>query len=388
MKAKKGFLAVRVALVLSATAVFIFWATGQHTEKQDRQMSGPEELRRELWLAQAQALPQALPQTLPGDGAPVFVDAGVFVYTGTDEGALALADGLVPVGDGEGGLVWPVMLFEDALTRETVFLNAEGLEAGRLAPPPGYDPAWALGAAFPDGAPDGTDETRYDPACVALTAWLKDARENFSANDGDGDGGDGDGGGDGGDGGGPLGKLSAPASVSALAVDGGAVPVPGADAGKAVAGEGAAVAGEGLVPGSGPVAATNGTTSVAGLKSPPDGTGGVLVDAASGNDAWTGEAGNTAGAGPSLAGSGPKRSIQAGLQAAGAGGRLAVAGGAYAEDLDVRGRKASVRIQGDVVLSRRPAVAAAREASPAAAQSLSALAPPPAPTGAVFRASN
>jgi hypothetical protein len=51
MKAKKGFLAVRIALVLSATAVFIFWATGQHAEKQDRQMSGPEELRRELRLA-------------------------------------------------------------------------------------------------------------------------------------------------------------------------------------------------------------------------------------------------------------------------------------------------------------------------------------------------
>ncbi len=101
------------------------------------------------------------------------VDAGLRVYT-AEEGAdaLALAEGLVPVAGAGGAAVWPVTLYEDGETCETVFLNADGQEAGRLPPPDGYDPGWPLEAAFPGGVPDGVESACYAPSRVALTVTL------------------------------------------------------------------------------------------------------------------------------------------------------------------------------------------------------------------------
>ncbi len=109
---------------------------------------------------------------MPGSDYPLFFDAGEFVLTGKSDAALALAAALVPVAGTDGRERWPVTLYEDPLTRETVFLNAEGREAYKLEPPPGYDAMWLLRSRFPDGVPDGIDERLYDPAWVIMTAWL------------------------------------------------------------------------------------------------------------------------------------------------------------------------------------------------------------------------
>jgi hypothetical protein len=174
MNKGNSFLAGRITLVSGVSAAFILWAAGpQHEEVPPPQVSGPEELRRELWRAQA--------ASLPAGELPVFFDAGEFVLTGDAGGAFRLADGLVPAAGGDGAVRWPVTLFEDALTRETVFLNADGGEVGALGPPPGYDPAWLLDAAFPEGVPEGGDAAAYDPSWVALTAWLLPGTNGFGA---------------------------------------------------------------------------------------------------------------------------------------------------------------------------------------------------------------
>lgn len=164
MSKKSGFLAVRIMLVLGVSLIFILWAAAQYSSGDDRLVSGPEDLRRELWRAQSLSLPQ--------NDFPVFVDAGDFIFVGgTDDGA-ALADGLVPVAGADGAVRWPVTVYEDPLTLETVFLNADGDEVGRLQAPPGYDPAWVLDAAFPQGVPEGADASGYDPSRVVMTANL------------------------------------------------------------------------------------------------------------------------------------------------------------------------------------------------------------------------
>ncbi len=159
------WLATRAAPVLGAALIALAWAYGRDGCAGIPAVGGPEALRRELWLAQARAL--------PAEAGPVTADAGLRVYTG-EEGAdaLALAEGLVPVAGADGAAVWPVTLYEDGETRETVFLNADGQEAGRLPPPDGYDPGWPLAAAFPGGVPGGAAQEGYDPAAVALTVWL------------------------------------------------------------------------------------------------------------------------------------------------------------------------------------------------------------------------
>jgi hypothetical protein len=340
----------RAALVSGVSAAFILWAAGQHAEEPLRQVSGPEDLRRELRRAQA--------ASLPSDGLPVFFDAGGFVLTGNTEGASALAGGLVPVAGEDGAPRWPVTLSEDPLTRETVFLNAGGEEACRLAPPPGYDPAWPLAAALPDGAPGWADAAAYDPAWVVMTAWLTAADAAPAAG--------------GGGGAGAFGEGPVPASA-------GAVPVPEGDA--AGTASAALAASAPVFPASAgdPGAATNGTTAVPGFRAAPAACA-VYVDARRGEDALTGlspAAAREAGGG--TAADGPKRTVRAGVGALrDGGGRLVVMEGTYAEGLDVRGLKADVRIRGAVVLV--PA-AAAYEAPPGAAPAAA-----PAPTGTVHRA--
>jgi len=167
------WLATRAAPVLGAALIALAWAYGRDGGAGIPSVGGPEALRRELWLAQA--------RELPVEAGPVTADAGLRVYT-AEEGAdaLALAEGLVPVAGAGGAAVWPVTLYEDGETRETVFLNADGQEAGRLPPPDGYDPGWALEAAFPGGVPGGVESACYAPSRVALTVTLVAPEEGVS----------------------------------------------------------------------------------------------------------------------------------------------------------------------------------------------------------------
>ena len=314
------WLATRAAPVLGAALIALAWAYGRDGGAGIPAVGGPEALRRELWLAQARAL--------PAGAGPVTADAGLRVYTG-EEGAdaLALAEGLVPVAGADGAAVWPVTLYEDGETRETVFLNADGQEAGRLPPPDGYDPGWPLAAAFPGGVPGGVVCACYAPSRVALTVTLVAPEEGASgladagrADAGAAPGGNGaaradKGGGASGAGGGACG----------IAV--GAQDHPGADGGADAGPDGGGAAGPGT----------------------------VFVDARTGDDACTGRARSRAAGGGAAPDDGPKRSLGAGLAALAGGGRLVVTGGAFGEGLDVRGRAVDVRIDGEVALGRRAA---------------------------------
>jgi len=321
MKTSLGWLATRAAPVLGAALIALAWAYGRDGGAGIPSVGGPEALRRELRLAQA--------RELPVEAGPVTADAGLRVYT-AEEGAdaLALAEGLVPVAGAGGAAVWPVTLYEDGETRETVFLNADGQEAGRLPPPDGYDPGWALEAAFPGGVPGGVESACYAPSRVALTVTLVAPEEG----------------------------------VSGLAEEG------RTDAGAAPGGNGAARADEG---GGGASGAGGGACGIAGgaqdhpgadggADAGPDGGGAagpetVFVDARTGDDACTGRARSRAAGGAAAPDDGPKRSLAAGLAALAEGGRLVVTGGAFDEGLDVRGRAVDVRIDGEVALGRNAA---------------------------------
>ena len=305
------WLATRAAPVLGAALIALAWAYGRDGCAGIPAVGGPEALRRELWLAQARALPAA--------AGPVTVDAGRRVYTGEEgAGALALAEGLVPVAGAGGEAVWPVTLYEDGETCETVFLNADGQEAGRLPPPDGYDPGWALEAAFPGGAPDGVESACYAPSRVALTVTLVAPPEEGRADAGAAPGGNG----------------AARAAESGGAVSGAGVAASG-DAGEAPALSGQAA---------GPDAAQDGGAVLGAA-----GLGTVFVDSRDGDDACTGRARCRAAGAPD---DGPKRSLGAGLAALAEGGRLVVTGGAFDGGLDVRGRAVDVRIDGEVALGR------------------------------------
>jgi len=72
--------------------------------------------------------------------------------------------------DGNGFPLYNILVYEDPITRETVFLNLYGTEAYRLAPEDGYDPyAWQA-AWFGLESGQALDEWSswiYDPAHVA-----------------------------------------------------------------------------------------------------------------------------------------------------------------------------------------------------------------------------
>jgi len=180
MLKSNGFLSVRVALVMGLVLICLLWAAAKNGEGQVPSVEGPEGLRKELRESQE--------SLLPGSEYPLFFDAGEFVLTGRSDAALALAAALVPVAATDGRERWPVTLYEDPLTRETVFLNAEGREAFKLDPPPDYDALWLLRSRFPDGVPDGIDERLYDPAWVIMTAWLlPDEKRSEHQTDAEGD---------------------------------------------------------------------------------------------------------------------------------------------------------------------------------------------------------
>jgi len=79
----------------------------------------------------------------------------------------------------EGVAVYPVTVFEDAKTRQYVFLNALGQEFYSMGPAPGYDPRWILLARIPDFYSQGHTaeqiaamEWLYDPARVVMRYTL------------------------------------------------------------------------------------------------------------------------------------------------------------------------------------------------------------------------
>ena len=351
MSKKNGFLAVRVMLALGVCAAFILWAAGQHTGTPPRQISGPEDLRLELWRAQS--------QVLPDDRFPVFFDAGEFVLTGNTEGAFRLAEGLLPIAGVDGIARWPVTLFEDALTRETVILDAGGGEFARLAPPLGYDPAWLLETAFLDGAavPEWAGVDAYDPARVVVTARLLPGRSGIPGTA-------------------ASGSLMDASSITA------AVPEPAGAAPGWIAADAASpavdvspvpVAGSRDIAGQFVSAATNGASAVPGFISPPAARA-IYVSARKESGAL---AGKSADGAPN---DDPGQTLRAGMDALRSGGRrLVVMEGTYGEGINVQGMKADVRIRGDVVLTRPRAV-------PAPAHTpLREAGDVPAPTGTVAR---
>jgi hypothetical protein len=106
---------------------------------------------------------------------------------------------------------------------------------------------------------------------------------------------------------------------------------------------------------------TPGTNQVSVLRRPPSVLRSrfIYVDKARGNDTCSGRASLILGS------DGPKKTIQAGLSAATAGDTLIIKEGNYGEDLNIAGRKMSVRIKGRVDISgRKPAEIAPLPAIP------------------------
>lgn len=326
-------LAARAAPAAGAAFLLCVWAVGQQPPPgAPRVVTGAEGLRDEFVLSQLWAP--------PGGVASVAVDAGVFGFAPLGAG-VAFGRGLAPGGAG-GGL--PVVLYEDPVSRETVFLNAAGAEAARLAPPSGYDPGWVAGLLYPDGLPDGVAAGDLDPARVVMTALLVPPEPSSAAQSG----------------------AATPAAAfpgggvqagvpetqpSALPLETPVSAAPHSDSGlpDGLSGEGAsrspAVSEKGTNP-----APAFARTVFAEPKT-------VYVDGRAGRDSWSGLAARAGKA------DGPKRTLRSGLAAAGrAGKRMVVLGGVYGGGLDVRGTAVSVAAVGSVVLATSSDVPAAADA--------------------------
>lgn len=326
MRMNDGYSAIRAVAGISIVMSCVFWGLSQRADGDSPgAVSGPEELRGLLWRAQEGAL--------PSDEFPVMVDAGELIYEGSGRGAATLADGLVPVGKGDGGSCWPVTLYEDPLTFETVYLNAFGDEAFRLLPPDGYDPFRVAVAAFRDGCRDGIDLSAYSPSRVVMTARLL-APESLE----------------------PLmPELSGRIGTEALNVGSAAQSGAHGSGTSAAVTDAPDVNDDGAVNGQERGGASDGEEARVSVPLPvQDGSDGcevVFVDSRAGNDRNTGRdsAAETFEGGGQ--GDGPKKTIGGGLDAVKDGGWIIVHDGEYAENLDVRGRNVSVRIDGVVKLN-------------------------------------
>jgi len=335
MKKADGFFAVRIALALFLAVAGILWAAAQRPDKSVPAVAGPADLRDELRRVQMLAP--------PNEGEPAFYDAGTYaVVDGDDPDAEAFAEGLVPAVSGGGS--WPVALFEDPVTRETVFLNADGEEIGRLSPDPGYDPGWIVEALCPEGAPAAAG---YDPSRVVMTAVLVSGDASGTRPSPE-------------SGGAPGPEGSEPGTAAAPPPSGGTASGDAASRETLKTGP-VAVA----LPSASGAAASRSVTNEDSVVSRtvrariPDT---VYVDRAAGKDSWTGFSARRD------ASDGPKRTLRAGLAAARGnkgGNRLVIRGGAYGESLDVRGLAVSVRAEGNVVLASASETAAAEAASDA-----------------------
>ena len=165
MKKGNGFLSLRVAVSLVAVFAFILWAAAQYAGGEGRQISGPEDLRTELRKAQL---------LVPPSDSVVQYDAGRFTYVpGPHPFEREFVEGLVLRLEADGRETWPVTVYE-AASWDTVFLNADGAEIGRLASAKGYDPAWAARYLFPGWQFSGYGAFRHDPSRVVMSASLVD----------------------------------------------------------------------------------------------------------------------------------------------------------------------------------------------------------------------
>ncbi len=144
----------------------ISFSAGQNTEMEEIQrLTSLEDMRQELTHVQM--------LKLPTDVDRVVVDGGTYLFESTpgDLEAPLFLNMLIPQ-EAEGRRCWPVTLFEDPESRDTVILNMEGNEAVRLPCVPGYNPGWTFDLLFPLLQGISIDADAYDPARVALAMRL------------------------------------------------------------------------------------------------------------------------------------------------------------------------------------------------------------------------
>lgn len=125
--------------------------------------------------AQAEWMPLVPP------GMPYMVLPGGLRYAAWENYPKDFIAGLVGVARGKA-IVYPVIVYEDAKSRDYVFLNADGKEFYSVAPPRDYDSRWIVLARFPDLYTSGRSqeeiealEWQYDPARVVLKYELASA---------------------------------------------------------------------------------------------------------------------------------------------------------------------------------------------------------------------
>ena len=331
MARKDVFRRTGVLLALCGAAACFLMAGAQYPEMQPPGISGPSDLRSELEWAQFVAPPSV---------EPLSYDAGFFIFLpdSSDPDSGRFAEGLFPEGDDGKCQVRPVTVYEDYRTCDTVFLNVEGAEILRLPPPTGYDPDWILRSLYPDGdVPNGV-AAAYDPSRVVMTADLvvpRLAGRTGAGVSGAIKGGDGRGKNELTEGQTPL----AAEAVTTFAAGGPPGSMPEASSAQNAA-----------VPGGG--SSTNAPSRHASAK----GTYServVYVDARLGKDSWSGRSADPVkGPDQIMSVNGPKRSVCSGLEALRKSETLVILKGAYAENLDVRGAKADVRMRGRVVLGK------------------------------------
>ena len=284
-------------------------APGGGGEGMVRVAGSPEDLRELLREAQWGLLPL---------GGPILYDAGeaLFLPGGEDAEAFLLAL-LFSTEDWEGA---EVTVSEDAGTLETLFWGPGGDLFWWLPPEEGYDPWWAARLLFPGGMPGWADPGWYDPSLVSAAVSVTPLVFPDI----------------------PDGAQDAPAQ--------GQAPPPGQGGGV----RGAPPTGEvarAALPENGPPppeGRTNALDTAGGtlLPAAPVEAGAVIyVDAARGDDAWTGRSALSRGGGE-----GPKRTLAAGMAAAAGGGQLVIGEGAYAERLDLRGTGVRVAFTGGAAL--------------------------------------
>jgi len=304
--------------------LLLFPLSGALASPQPLLLATPEDLRGLLRQTQWGLLPQ---------DTPVLYDAGGFYFLPADAEARDLLQ-LLLLEDGTA----PVVVAEDAETRETVLLDAAGGCVGRLPPPAGYSSDWAIHALAPDGLPAGEYPAAYDPSRVLLRVTLLPlpplpnaaASKGYSeidASEGEART--------------PIDPPSSteewvaedmPVSVATAFTAAEPEPPDAMSSDKAI-----------LDAAAGNLAATTNLVSnvtVQGLAAPT-----VHVSAMDSGDAWTGRA-----ASPAKGKAGAKRSLQAGLSALAEGGLLVVGPGRHTGDLDIRGRNVRVRFEGCALL--------------------------------------
>ena len=262
-------------------------------------IASPEDLRVALREAQWGLLPLE---------TAVLYDSGeaLFIPDGEEEDTFLLGL-LLDTEDWEKGL--DVTVSEDPLTRETLFHGPQGGLVWSLLPEGGYTPWWAFSLLFPDeDVSEWAAPGAFDPSLVSLRVTLT-----------------------------PLVFPDLPD------------PPPG-NAG-VLARNTATLPKTWDTPPTAATARSNATDTATDTLLPvvpSEGTV-VYVDAARGNDTWTGRSSRSRGGVE-----GPKRTVGGGMAAVSERGTLVISEGTYTESLNVRGTGVRVTFTGDVTLTPTP----------------------------------